>query len=208
MKPSELFTKITRQTGLYNIMAIDNIPSVMKYGLLSNERASQIAHKSIAMQEVQSRRELVKIPYGMRLHQYVNLYFDPRNPMLYKRKDEKFDICILKLDRAVLDFSGTIVSDRNASSRYASFYPPEIGLKEIDFTLVYASDWTDNDEYSYYRKKSIKCAEILVPNIIPPNFIVCAAVYDEEEKQKLKSVGFDKKIYVDPKLFFGTEARS
>lgn len=29
MKPSERFTELTTQTGLYNIQAIDNIPSIM-----------------------------------------------------------------------------------------------------------------------------------------------------------------------------------
>lgn len=52
MRPSERFTEITGQTGLYNIQAIDNVPSIMQRGLLSNERASRISHVSIAMNEV------------------------------------------------------------------------------------------------------------------------------------------------------------
>lgn len=59
--------------------------------------------------------------------------------MLYKRKDENENICILKFDRSILDLKGVVVSDCNASSRYASFYSPEVGLKEIDFKLVFAT---------------------------------------------------------------------
>lgn len=202
MKPSELFTEITHQTGLYNIQAIDNIPSIMQRGLLSNEKASRIKHKSIAMQEIQERREAVMIPNGMPLHRYANLYFDPKNPMLYKRKNENDSICILKFDRSILDFEGVIVSDRNASSGYASFYPPEIGLSEIDFRLVFASDWTDDDLYAYYRKKSIKCAEVLVPYLIPYDYVVCAAVCSEDAQIKLEDSGFDRRIYVEPDFFF------
>lgn len=202
MKPSEMFTKITRQTGLYNIQAIDNIPSIMQRGLLSNERAAKIEHTSIAMQEVQERRDAVNIPNGMALHQYANVYFDPRNPMLYLRKKENPNICILKIDRVILDFVGVVVSDRNASSCYASFYPPEVGLRQIDFNLVYALDWTDENIYEYYKKKSIKCAEVLIPNEIPFDYVVCAAVYDGKTKQKLEETGFNKKIFVSPKLFF------
>ena len=44
MWPSERFTEITKQTGLHNIQAIDNIPSIMKRGLLSNEKAGKINH--------------------------------------------------------------------------------------------------------------------------------------------------------------------
>ena len=88
MRASELFTKITNQNGLFNIQSIDNIPSIIKYGILSNETASQIQHTSIAMPEIQERREHVIIPNGMLLHKYANVYFDPKNPMLYKRKNE------------------------------------------------------------------------------------------------------------------------
>lgn len=202
MKPSELFTEITKQTGLFNIQAIDNMPSIMQRGLLSNERASKIRHTSIAMQEVQERRDAVIIPNGMTLHKYANVYFDPKNPMLYKRKDENENICILKFDRSILDFDGVVVSDRNASSTYACFYSPETGLREIDFRLVFAKDWRDDNPYEYYRKKSIKCAEVLVPFYIPFEFVVCAAVYSETARKKLMETGFDKIIYVKPQFFF------
>lgn len=46
MRPSELFTQITKQTGLYNIQAIDNILSIMQVGLLSNEKSRRINHIS------------------------------------------------------------------------------------------------------------------------------------------------------------------
>ena len=82
LRPSERFTEITGQTGLYNIQAIDNVPSIMQRGLLSNERASRINHVSIAMNEVQVRRELVRVP------------------------SQNEEICILKFDRSVLDFGG------------------------------------------------------------------------------------------------------
>lgn len=81
----------------------------------------------------------------MPLHEYANVYFDPKNPMLYKRRGENENICILKFDHSILDFEGAIVSDRNASSSYASFYPPDMGLLEIDFKLVFASDWRDDN---------------------------------------------------------------
>jgi hypothetical protein len=49
VKPSELYTKITKQTCLFNIQAIDNIPSIIQRGLLSNEKAEKIKHTSIAI---------------------------------------------------------------------------------------------------------------------------------------------------------------
>ena len=202
MRPSELYTKLTSQTGLFNIQAIDNIPSIMQYGLLSNKDASRVKHTSIAMQEIQNRRDMVVVPNGMPLHEYANVYFDPKNPMLYKRRGENENICILKFDHSILDFEGAIVSDRNASSSYASFYPPDMGLLEIDFKLVFASDWRDDNQFVYFMKKSIKCAEVLIPYKIPYNYVIGAAVYSEETKRKLENTGFDRKIFVEPRFFF------
>ena len=88
MKASDIFREKTRQTGLYNIQVIENVPSIMREGLLSNERARRIRHRSIAMNEVQERRDNIKVPNGLRLHQYANVYFDPRNPMLSARRDQ------------------------------------------------------------------------------------------------------------------------
>ncbi len=45
------------------------------------ERAKNLKHKSIALEEVQERRDRKRIPNGA-LHEYVNLYFNPRNPMM------------------------------------------------------------------------------------------------------------------------------
>lgn len=202
MRPSELFINTTKQTGLYNIQAIKNIPSIMRRGLLSNEKAVRITHTSIAINEVQERRDKIRVPNGLKLHQYANVYFDPHNPMLSARRNQNSDICILKFNCCILDMPGVVVSDRNASSDYASFYSPEIGMKEINFNLVYAQYWTDEDYYVQLEKKSIKCAEVLVPYMIPHKYIMCAAVIDKDAVQKLEYVGFDKTIEIVPWIFF------
>ena len=94
--------KVTKQSGLYNIQAIDNVQSIMRYGLLSHEKGKKIALISIAMQEVQDRRDVKKVPNGLGLHQYANLYFDPRNPLLSSRREQNEDLCILKIDASIL----------------------------------------------------------------------------------------------------------
>lgn len=202
MNGSDIFVEKTNQTGLYNIQAIDNIPSIMEYGLLSNERANRIKHISIAMNEVQERRDGVRIPNGLKLHQYANVYFDPHNPMLSARRDQNENICILKFDYQILDIPGAVISDRNASSDYASFYSPEMGMDMIDFELVYARYWTDEDYFEQMRKKSIKCAEVLIPYVIPYEYVVCAAVVSDNAAEKLQNTGFDKQIEIVPKVFF------
>lgn len=56
---SDKFTEITKQNGLYNIQAISNISSIMEKGILSYEKAGGIFHDSIALNEVQARRDWI-----------------------------------------------------------------------------------------------------------------------------------------------------
>ena len=185
-----------------NIQPIENIPSIMKRGLLSNERASHISHTSIAMSIIQERRDNIKVPNGLKLHQYANVYFDPHNPMLSARRSQNKSLCILKFDCCILDIPQVIISDRNASSDYASFFSPIQGIESIDFDLVYARYWTDDDYYAQMQKNSIKCAEVLVPYLIPYDYVTCAAVIDPDVAKKLEQVGFDREIVVEPRVFF------
>src|SRR2546430_13722578 len=84
-----------RVTEFQCIMPLENIPSVLKLGVLSNERAAKVPHYSVALEVVQERRDLKHVPGGLKLHQYANLYFHARNPMLYRRKEEAANFCVL-----------------------------------------------------------------------------------------------------------------
>src|SRR5438105_575890 len=105
-------------------MPIANIGSVMTHGILSYERAAKLQHHSVAMQPVQDKRDKKQIPGGLKLHKYANLYFHARNPMLFKRKEEAPNLCILRVSTQVLDLDGTVMSDQNAASDYARFLHP------------------------------------------------------------------------------------
>lgn len=191
---------VTGKTGLYNIMPFRNISSVLSLGILSNFLAEKLPHVSVAMNEVQSRRDKVNVPNGMPLHQYANLYFDARNPMMYKRQDE--DICVLKISPRVLDLENVVISDRNASSDYASFHEPTKILDKLDYDMIYAKSWVDANYYLMLKKKSVKCAEVLIPEKILPQYIIGAAVKNQEDKERLEEMGFNKKIYIEKELFF------
>ena len=192
--------RVTGKTGLYNIMPFRNISSVLSLGILSNFLAEKLPHVSVAMNEVQSRSDKVKVPNGMPLHQYANLYFDARNPMMYKRQDE--DICVLKISPRVLDLENVVISDRNASSDYASFHEPTKILDKLDYDMIYAKSWVDANYYLMLKKKSVKCAEVLIPEKILPQYIIGAAVKNQEDKERLEEMGFNKKIYIEKELFF------
>ncbi len=200
----ELFKSKTGRKGsyFYNIMPIENIPSVILNGILSFEKSKCIHHRSIAMKEVQIRRELVRIPNGRSLHSYANLYFTYHNPMMYKKSEKAETICVLVVDPNVLEFEGCVLSDRNAAADLVRFYTPEVGLEQIDFNLVFNKYWTHDNPYEQQHRKAVKCAEILIPDQVPYEYILGAYVVNETTQQNLIDCGFDKKIIVKREVFF------
>src|ERR1700682_553709 len=183
------------------IMPLENIPSVVEHGILSFERAAKLKHRSVAMTEVQDRRDKKHVPGGLKLHQYANLYFHARNPMLYKRKDEAANICILRISTAVLQNDGVVITDCNAASNYVRFYHPlQLGL--LDFNAIFAMSWTHPDDpIAQLRHRSQKCAEVLVPDFVDPKFLLGAYVISESVAARL-SLCFARPITIDGSMFF------
>lgn len=181
-------------------MPIANVASVMAYGVLSHEQAAKLPHRSVAMQEIQDRRDQKSVPKGLRLHQYANLYFHARNPMLFKRRHE--DVCVLTLSTAVFAIRGAVITDQNAASDYARFLSPT-QWSVLEFDDIFAIDWRHPDDpYRYYRHKSRKCAEVLVPGGIPAGLITGAYVPDNDAHDRLLQTGFALPIMVEPDFFF------
>lgn len=151
-------------TELHYITAIANVLSILQHGILSHTLADELIHHSVAMPEIQERRENKRVPSGRMLHDYANMYFDAHNPMLSKCRHRNNEICVLRVDHRVLDLDGVIVTDRNASSGWAGFWPLETGLELLDRNRLFARYWTHEDPYDQMNHKSEKCAEILVPD--------------------------------------------
>ena len=202
MKVSELFYNKTQKTGFYSIMPVENINSILINGILSHNNAKKINHYSVAMQEVQDIRESIRVPNGMNLHDYANLYFDSSNPMMYKRRGHAEHLCILKISLEVFDLDGVVVSDRNASSSYARFYTPNVGINMLDFKTIYMKDWNCDDYYTKLYQKSVKCAEILIPGKIESKYIIAACVINKVNESKLMDLGFKEEIFISKSNFF------
>jgi hypothetical protein len=160
------------------------------------------------MQPVQDRRDHKQVPGGLRLHQYANLYFHARNPMLFKRKDDAAKLCVLRVSVDVLQEQGTVVTDCNAASDYVRFLAPSQWML-LNFDDIYALDWRHpGDLTRYYQHKSRKCAEVLVPHLVQASFVTGAYVVDASARARLATLGFPLPILVDPLLFFRTGARA
>jgi hypothetical protein len=186
---------------LHYITPIENVPSILEHGILSHQRAARLAHRSVAMHQIQDRRSSVVVPgVNRKLHSYANLYICARNPMLYKRRFER--ICVLSINTGVLDLPGVIITDRNAASNYVRFAPAPEGLTIVNRERTFAKYWTDEDPIEQMCKKSAKCAEVLVPDRVGPEYIQHAYVASVEMKTQMDALNTGLDVRVDGHLFF------
>jgi hypothetical protein len=184
------------------IVPIETVPSILQHGILSHRRAQRVAHTSIALQDVQDLRAMKTVPNGRALHEHVNLYICPRNPMLLKRSSIHEQICVLRVSVDVLDIPNVIVTDGNAASKYVSFRPAPTGLAIVDRERTFAEWWTHNDQIEQWRHSSEKCAEVLVPDVVPAAYVIGAYVSGNDSRQRLQCLAPNLPITVDPNLFF------
>ena len=191
-----------RVTELHCIMPMANVASVLAHGLLSYERAGKLLHHSVALQPVQDRRDQKHVPGGLRLHQYANLYFHARNPMLYKRLPEANTLCVLRVSTEVLTLPGVVITDQNAASDYVRFYAPA-QWQLLDWDDIFAMDWRHSgDQIAQWRHSSRKCAEVLVPHRVEARFLTGAYVVDAAAQARLGRLGCTLPVTVNTVLFF------
>ncbi|MDP9369401.1 MAG: DUF4433 domain-containing protein [Chloroflexota bacterium] len=156
---------------LHCIVPMANLPSIVRRGILSHDRADAVPHHSVASEEVQALRARKVVPNGRRLHEYANLYIDARNPMMYVRKGAHLDLCVLRVSTDVLDLPNVVIADGNAATGITRFAPSPEGLARIDRDLVFAEWWNGNGE-----ARRVRCAEVLVPDSVHPRFLLGAYV--------------------------------
>jgi len=187
---------------LHYITPICNVASILPHGILSHVRVSHLDHESVAMQEMQDRRAGVRVPGGRRLHEYANLYICGRNPMLFKRRSQHQEICVLVVSTDVLDLPAVVITDRNAGADFPQFRPAPSGLSIVDRNLTFAEYWTSPNQIEYWRRKTAKCAEVLVPNRVPPRFVTKIYVSCEQAKQQVEAFGLGLPVSIKKHLFF------
>ncbi len=189
---------------LHYIAPMTNLQSICKTGILSHSRAENIPHISVAMPEIQERRAKVTVPGGKKLHEYVNLYICARNPMMYKiiSVEDPKSICVLRVSTDILDLPEVVITDGNASSAYIRFSAAPAGLSIVDRERTLSDDWRDDDSIIYFRKKLAKCAEVLVPDIIEPRYIIGVYVLCDESLKKLGTSTLQIPLTINSHLFF------
>jgi hypothetical protein len=125
-----------------------------------------------------------------------------RNPMLYKRQAQYKELCVLKINPNVLDLPGVVISDRNASSEYAIFKAAPDGLGIVNREWTFAEYWTDSDQIIEWKKKAAKCAEVLVPDEVKPDFVTGAYVSCQEALAAFQAQKPGILVVINSHLFF------
>lgn len=166
---------------LYYITHIDNLPSILQNGILSHEQVEtrQIKYTPIYDKEIIENRRNRTLPDGKNLWYFANLYFQPRNPMLYRVICEKSvdDIAVVTLKADILNRDDIFISLGNAASFSTEILPAKEGRQSLyKLTKILEKEWWT--EESGDKRKIM--AECLVPDEISPEYIhtIYVASYD------------------------------
>ena len=166
---------------------MDTVDAYRKVSIYRNDRVD-LCKKTALVDEVQDRDRIILFNSNtFRDGQYASKALQVLDSLT---SDEA--------DHLKAPFSRTA----NASSQYVRFL--EIGQAgELDLEAIYSRDWRHpDDRIAYLRHKSRMCAEFLVPDRLPPEFIRGAYVVDIAARNRLRSTGFALSITIDKDLFF------
>jgi hypothetical protein len=189
--------------GLYYITHVDNIPSILKRGILFHKlvEEQQVQFTAIYDTQIVTHRRDRLTPDGKSLWEFANLYFQPRNAMLYRViiEKDKNSIAIVAVSPQVLNFPGVWVAVGNAASPLSDILPVKEGLEVVSQMWdVINSDWWRKEDGSL-RKMMAEC---LVPNVIPPEFIDSIYIASHSAAAKISLPAPSKVPIPEPHLFF------
>ena len=198
--------------SLYYITHIDNVPSILAKGILSHKTIEDlgIQRTPIYDAEIVNNRKKKLTPDNRSLWEYANLYFQARNPMMYRviYEKDKSDIAIIGVNGRILEGNDDIfITTGNAANSDTEVLPLEEGLKAVSkMWKVLKSEWWSKSDGS---KRKIM-AECLVPKVISNSYIDTIYVVSSQAAQKLESVtsAFKVPVIPEPNLFFQPSWRS
>ena len=196
---------------LYYITHIDNLPSILARGVFSHERieSERIDSTSIYNADIVSRRSQIMAPDNSSLWSYADLYFQPRNAMMYRvvhEKDAK-NLAVVGVNKKVLNEQGSFITDGNAAHETTKFYAPSKGLDVLrqQWSII-QNDWWNRDDGSK-RKIMAKC---LIPGHVKPEYIQSIYVASNSLQDVVKGKIGNSHVTVssEPDMFFQPYSRT
>jgi hypothetical protein len=198
------------KVGGYHWGAIDNLPSILKTGLLSHNEVHKynIQHVDVSQAEVQAKRATLSLYRGgPPLHDYANLSWHPRNAALLKvvKNPTAIDLVVTEFQSEVLQLPQVRAVPQHAVSGVLPYAHSSHGqiwwARQQHQALIQNNfpDW-DLDSWRGYGvdmwgqptqtnalKKSLLQAEVLVPGRIGSEHICRFYVKSVETAQKVVS---------------------
>ena len=146
---------------LYYITHVKNLPSILDKGILAHAKIEELGVPStpIYNQEIVNNRKEKFTPNRKSLWDYADLYFQPRNPMMYRivHEKEKEDLVVVGVRKRVLQEQDVVITDGNAANDPTLFYSQSEGLAVLyKQRRVIQSDWW-NDGDGSKRKIMAEC---------------------------------------------------
>lgn len=195
--------------GLYYICHTDNLASILEKGIFSHDliERNRIPYKAIYDEEIVALRRSKMTPDGRSLWSFANLYFQPRNAMLYRvvffSGADKEDIIIIGVKSSLLNRRDIFITTGNAASYGTQILPIAEGRKMIKKIKEEADkEWWAPEDGS--KRKLM--AECLVPEKVLPEYIEEIYVPNWESCKKVRRIcetaGVDIPIIPEPYLFF------
>lgn len=182
-------------SSLWHMTHKDNIESIISNGILSNRLAYEIFNpKDISDQEVQRWRDRIDPFLQKPIHDYVPLYINIKNPMLFKRKSIQDEICLIEVSLSVLMEHEFIYTDGNAAARDTLFYENIEFLDNLPWDVLSAKYWND-----FPDGKRKRCSEVLIYPKVEPKFfkkIYCKSIHTLQElESKNISASLNQKLF-------------
>ena len=183
---------------LWHITHKKNVPTILRNGLMSKSSVTRAGSTivDIADPEVQERRGGQDEYYNRPIHEYVPLYINPRNPMLFKRKVINRDLCLLQISLDVLlPPHEYLLSDGNVASSATKLYDDISRIDQLPWEVLDAEYWSN-----FPDGKRQRCSEVLIYPQVEPKLIQYVHCYSAGTRRKLAE--YSHRVKMTPKLFF------
>lgn len=216
--------------SLYHITHRDNVPSILKYGILSHAAVESLATKSnggflsrmrswfnggtvgdFALPRVVYNPDVVALrkdrstPDGKSLWEYANFYINARNPMLFTVHRGGRDVVVLELSPAIMKTPGAFISIGNAAVSASPIVPVADGVRQITEDKMWEkvnADWWNRDEVT----RVLVMSEVLVPERVAPEHITAVYVPTHDGRRSIEGAVGALPISVEAHTFFNPKS--
>jgi len=182
---------------IYHITHRNNINRILEKGILSHSESHRLGLNSIDISDpgAQRWRERSDNPHGKKIHEFAPFYINPKNPMLYVRRNLQNELCILEISLLALEGNQYLITDGNAASRDTQFFDSVESLNGLPWDVLCAKYWND---FSDGRRK--RCAEVLIYPKVSPNMIHRIHCCSQETLNSISGKGVN--VQLTKKYFF------